>query len=104
MSTTYPSDLTDAEWACVQRYLPLLSGHGRPRIHPLRRILDAIFYVLCTGCAWRYLPVDAELHTLHSVVRSITRGDLRPGALSVCDIGALAHSLQHLASAGLLGA
>jgi len=60
MSTTYPSDLADAEWACVQRYLPPLSRRvsrrGRPRIHPLRRILDAIFYVLRTGCAWRYLP------------------------------------------------
>jgi putative transposase len=56
MSTTYPSDLSDAEWVCVQRYLPPLSTRGRPRTHPLRRILDAIFYVLRTGCAWRYLP------------------------------------------------
>ena len=56
MSTTYPSDLTDAEWDCVQRYLPLASTRGRPRIHPFRRILDAIFYVLRTGCPWRYLP------------------------------------------------
>ena len=56
MSTTYPSDLTDAERACVQRHLPPLSTRGRPRTHPLRRILDAIFYVLRSGCAWRYLP------------------------------------------------
>jgi len=56
MSTTYPSDLTDAEWTCVQRHLPPLSPRGRPRTHPLRHILDAIFYVLRTGCAWRYLP------------------------------------------------
>ncbi|HKS69693.1 MAG TPA: IS5/IS1182 family transposase, partial [Ktedonobacterales bacterium] len=46
MSTIYPSDLTDAEWTCVQRYLPPLSTRGRPRMHPLRRILDATFYVL----------------------------------------------------------
>ena len=46
MSMTYPSDLTDAEWECVQRYLPTLSRRGRPRTHPLRRILDAIFSVL----------------------------------------------------------
>jgi putative transposase len=58
MSTIYPSDLTDTEWACVQRYLPSLSTRGRPRIHPLRRILDAIFYVVRSGCAWRYLPCD----------------------------------------------
>jgi putative transposase len=56
MSVTYPSDLTDAEWACVQRYFPPLSTRGRPRTHPLRRILDAIFYVVRSGCAWRYLP------------------------------------------------
>jgi len=56
MSTTYPSDLTDAEWECVQRYLPPVSGRGRPRTHPLRRILDAIFYLVRSGCAWRYLP------------------------------------------------
>jgi len=52
----YPSDLSDTEWACVQRHLPLLSTRGRPRIHPLRRILDAIVYAVRTGCAWRYLP------------------------------------------------
>ena len=58
MSTTYPSDLSDAEWTCVQRYLPTLSTRGRPRTHSLRRILDAIFYVVRTGCAWRYLPAN----------------------------------------------
>jgi putative transposase len=58
MNTTYPSDLTDAEWECVCRYLPPTSTRGRPRIHPLRRILDAVYYVLRTGCAWRYLPTN----------------------------------------------
>ncbi len=56
MSTTYPSDLTDAEWACAQRFLSPLSTRGRPHTHSLRRILDALFYVVRTGCAWRYLP------------------------------------------------
>src|SRR5690349_819218 len=58
MSTTYPSDLTDVEWESVQRYLAPLSQRGRPRIHSLRRILDAIFYLVRTGCAWRYLPCN----------------------------------------------
>jgi putative transposase len=58
MNTSYPSDLTDAEWACIQRYLPRLPRRGRPRTHPLRRILDAIFYIVRSGCAWRYLPVN----------------------------------------------
>lgn len=56
MSTNYPSSLTDAEWACVQPYLPSGTRRGRPRTHTLRHILDAIFYVLRTGCPWRYLP------------------------------------------------
>ncbi len=56
MSTTYPGDPTDAEWACAQRFLPPVSTRGRPRTHSLHRILDAIFYVVRTGCAWRYLP------------------------------------------------
>src|SRR5215469_15760039 len=58
MITSYPSDLTDAEWECVQRYLPPLLRRGRPRTYPLRRILDAIFYVLRTGCPWRDLPTN----------------------------------------------
>jgi len=56
MSTTSPSDLTDAEWVRVHRYLLPLSTRGRLRIHQLRCILDAIFYVVRSGCAWRYLP------------------------------------------------
>lgn len=58
MSTHYPSDLTDAEWACLQCYLPSSPRRGRPRTHPLRTIFNAIFYLLRTGCAWRYLPSD----------------------------------------------
>lgn len=58
MSTTYPSDLTDAEWESAQHYLPPEPRRGRPRTHPLRRVLDAIFSVLRTGCQWRYLPID----------------------------------------------
>ncbi len=56
MSTTYPSNLSDTEWECLQQHLPSEPSRGRPRIHSLRSIVDAIFYVLHTGCAWRYLP------------------------------------------------
>ncbi|HLX58504.1 MAG TPA: IS5 family transposase [Ktedonobacteraceae bacterium] len=58
MSTSYPSNLSDAEWECLQRYLPPLPRRGRPPIHLLRAICDAIFYVLRTGCPWRYLPCN----------------------------------------------
>lgn len=39
----------------MQRYLPLAATRGRPRTLPVRRILDTIFYLVHTGCAWRYL-------------------------------------------------
>src|SRR5438874_676928 len=58
MSTGYPSNLSDAEWKCLQGYLPPQSKRGRPTIHSLRSIFDAIFYVLRTGCPWRYLPAN----------------------------------------------
>jgi len=58
MSTIYPSDLSDAEWECHRRYLLPAPRRGRPRTHSLRTILDAIFSVLRTGCAWRYLPCN----------------------------------------------
>jgi putative transposase len=58
MSSIYPSNLSDAEWACVQQHLPSGTRRGRPRTHSLRDILDATFYVLRTGWPWRYLPAN----------------------------------------------
>ncbi|PPK66246.1 transposase [Actinokineospora auranticolor] len=57
----YPSDLSDAEWVVVEPLLPAPSAHprgGRPEKHPRREIVDAILYVVRTGCAWRQLPAD----------------------------------------------
>jgi len=54
----YPTDLSDAEWECLTLHLPAKRPRGRPCGHPLRAILDAIFYLLRTGCPWRYLPRD----------------------------------------------
>jgi len=56
----YPSDLTDAQWQVIAPHLPPeVPGHrGRPRVWPLRVIIDAILYVDRAGCAWRYLPSD----------------------------------------------
>ncbi len=54
----YPTDLTDAEWAHLAPILPSAQPCGRPREHPVREILDAIFYVIRGGCAWRLLPHD----------------------------------------------
>jgi len=56
----YPSDLTDAQWEHLEPLLqqPRGSRHagGRPRKHELRRVVDALLYVVKTGCQWRQLP------------------------------------------------
>jgi putative transposase len=54
----YPSDLTDAQWALIEHHLPAEPGGGRPRKTAMRDVVDAILYILRTGCQWRYLPVD----------------------------------------------
>jgi putative transposase len=57
MSTrVYPTDLNDAAWAWVAPYLPAARTDGRPRTTDLRAVLNAIFYLLRTGCQWRLLP------------------------------------------------
>src|SRR5918994_2778188 len=58
MRKPYPTDLSDAEWTCIEPHLPPAKELGRPRIHSPREILDAIFYVLRSGCQWRLLPHD----------------------------------------------
>ena len=56
----YPSDLTDAQWERVAPLFPKArpGGRGRPRTVPYREIVNAILYLLRTGCAWRLLPHD----------------------------------------------
>src|SRR5918994_728752 len=58
MRTAYPTDLSDAEWSYLEPYLPSIKTTGRPRLHHTREILDALFYVLKSGCPWRLLPHD----------------------------------------------
>src|SRR3954451_14085278 len=53
----YPSDVTDAQWRLIEGLSPVYPG-GRPRKTNLREVVDAVFYVLRTGCQWRYLPKD----------------------------------------------
>jgi putative transposase len=52
----YGSDLTDGEWAIIAPYLPAPGKTGRPRRWPMREIMNAIFYVLRSGCPWRMVP------------------------------------------------
>ena len=54
----YPSDLSDAEWALLEPLLASLERRGRPPKWSTRRIADAVFYLLRSGCAWRMLPKE----------------------------------------------
>src|SRR5512132_4352090 len=94
MPTTraYPSSLSDAEWTVLQPLVqrPATPQGGRPPKHPLRQIVDAIRYLVRTGCAWRLLPrefpppgtvywwfakwaADGTLQQLHNVLRERVR-------------------------------
>src|SRR6516225_1783805 len=91
----YPSDLTDEQWALVEPLIPVYPG-GRPRKTAMRDVLDAIFYVLRTGCQWRYLPKDfppkstvwgyfdewrhnGTLEAIHDALRDRVRRQEKPG-------------------------
>ena len=54
----YTSDLTDAEWQLIDYCFPKPSKKGRRRKHPFRELVNAIFYLVKTGCQWRNLPKD----------------------------------------------
>ncbi len=57
--TSYQTDLSDKEWQKVETCIPKPKTNlGRKRKHPLREIINAIFYVVRSGCAWRLLPHD----------------------------------------------
>ena len=55
-SRFYDTDLTNAAWAWIAPVLPAARPGGRPRTTNLRAVLNAIFYLLRTGCQWRLLP------------------------------------------------
>lgn len=54
----YPTDLSDKEWALLEPLLPPAKTGGRTRRVEVREIVNAIFYLLRTGCSWRMLPQD----------------------------------------------
>jgi putative transposase len=100
----YATDLTDAQWEILRAFLPPAPGGGRPRTTDLREVVNAILYVLRTGCAWHLLPHDfpppgtvydyfsqwrrngtiARIHeALRPVVRQASEHDPEPSAASL---------------------
>jgi len=73
----YGSDLSDEQWKIIEPLLPEAKGGGRPRTTNIREVLNAIFYLLRTGCAWR--PNDSPpAGTVYGYFRAWSRdGTLR---------------------------
>jgi transposase len=71
----FPSDLTDAEWARLGPLIPDAKPGGRPRKTDMRSAMNAIFYLLRTGCPWRYLPRDGfpPRSTVYNIFRKFQR-------------------------------
>src|ERR1044072_4396780 len=57
-SLRYEPDLTDAEWAVIERHMPPRAKLGRPPDWTFREIIDGIFYILRGGIPWRLMPTD----------------------------------------------
>jgi putative transposase len=54
----YPSDVTDGQWRLIEPSIPPPKPGGRPREVNMREVVNAILYVVRTGCSWRQLPHD----------------------------------------------
>lgn len=54
----YPSDVTDGQWRRIRSWIPPPKPGGRPREVDMREVVNAILYLVRTGCSWRQLPHD----------------------------------------------
>jgi transposase len=54
----YASDVTDTEWALIESFVPAANKLGRPRTTAMREVVNALLYLLTTGCQWRLLPKE----------------------------------------------
>ena len=83
----YQTDLTDEEWRVIEPHLPPARATGRPRAWPMREIVNAIFYVLRGGMAWRLLPSDfppwSTIYRADEVVKLVSHRVARHGRCSV---------------------
>ena len=75
MGNRVPSDLTEAEWERLEPLIPTAKPGGRPRKTDMRAAMNAIFFLLRTGCPWRYLPRGAfpPRSTIYNILRSFQR-------------------------------
>lgn len=90
---TYPSDVSDAEWAFCVRYLTLMTEAAPQRIYPLREIFNALRYLVKMGGVWRMMPHDLPPWRM---VYQQTRRWIKAGCFE-----AMAHDLRVLLRLGL---
>lgn len=81
----YPSDLTDKEWEMLRPLLPGYATQGRPRHTELREVINALRYVVRSGCSWRMLPKEfGPWQTIYWWFRRLMRRFLFSTILNVC--------------------
>ena len=82
---TYPSDLTNAQWAVLEPLIPPANPNTRPRKHPMRRVVEALLYVVKEGCTWRAVPHDflVPWRTVYNYFRAWGRDGSRDRLLGV---------------------
>jgi putative transposase len=95
-TASYPSDLSNEQWELLEPLIPVYPG-GRPRTTNVRDVVDAVLYLLRTGCQWRYLPKDfppkstvwryfdewrhnGTLDIIHEILRTKVRTQEKPYA------------------------
>src|SRR4051794_31046935 len=67
----YPSDLSDEQWAEIQRYIPACKPGGRPRAVDMREVVNGMLYILRSGCSWRMMPHDLpKWQTIYTYFRA----------------------------------
>ena len=69
----YASDTTEAEWLLLSFFLPAPCHVGRPREVDLRAVINAMLYILATGCQWRALPKDFPARSSVSTLLPLAR-------------------------------
>jgi transposase len=75
----YPGGMTDGEWARLEPLIPPAKPGGRPRETNMREAINAILYLLRTGCPWRYLPREGfpPRPAVYNIFRNFQRAGVR---------------------------
>src|SRR5215213_10812656 len=96
MRKPYPTDLSDVEWNYIEPHLPAPKGLGRPRTHDLREILNAVFYLLKSGCQKFFEEQISSRKAQRPQLRAALEYAREGDALVVWKLDRFGRSLQEL--------